>query len=160
MFITSVIIICRTCRNHTHTNRDHVRFHYIAGMIGIIHALFNLPARISDVLLLSSAPYVSFFTHLIHFNHEAQSFISLSYGYKCFICIILSRRFRSDAKNILSFLIGSKREKDHITEWVNKTNQLSRRISYRRYYQAYEQASNFSKNLVSFHQMIVKENFS
>jgi hypothetical protein len=77
-------------------------------MIGIIHSLFNLPSRLSDILLMFLSPYSLFFSYLIHFNHEVQSFLSLSYAYKCFICIIISQRFRFHAKNILCFLIGNK----------------------------------------------------
>ncbi|CAF1185418.1 unnamed protein product [Rotaria sordida] len=122
ILIISIIIIYRTCRNNTYMNKECASFYYIAGTIGIMHALFNLPARLSDLLLLFSSAYVSFYPYLINFNHEAQSFIYLSYGYKCFICILISRRFRLHAKSVLCFLIESKYEDRHTTERFNATN--------------------------------------
>ncbi|CAF0897963.1 unnamed protein product [Rotaria sordida] len=122
ILIISIIIIYRTCRNNTYMNKECASFYYIAGTIGIMHALFNLPARLSDLLLLFSSAYVSFYPYLINFNHEAQSFIYLSYGYKCFICILISRRFRLHAKSVLCFLIESKYEDRYTTERFNATN--------------------------------------
>ncbi|CAF1409507.1 unnamed protein product [Adineta ricciae] len=122
ILVLSMIIICRTCRNSKHLSRESCSFHYIAGSIGILHSLFNLPSRCSDILLMSLSPYVSFFPHLIYFNHEAKSVIFLSYGYKFFTCILISRRFRLHAKSILCFLIENKYEDRHTTEIVSTTN--------------------------------------
>jgi hypothetical protein len=104
IFLISLIILCRTKKISKSS------FQHIAAIIGIIHSFFNLPARLSDILLMFLSPYSPFFSYLIHFNHEAQSFLSLSYAYKCFICIIISRRFRLHAKSILCFLMGYKYE--------------------------------------------------
>lgn len=121
ILVTSITIIYRTCRYSENTDKECKSLYYIAGTIGIVHALFNLPARLTDLLLMFSAPYayVSFFPHLIKFNHEAQSFISLSYAYKCFICILISRRFRLHAKSVLCFLIESKYEDRNTIERLN-----------------------------------------
>jgi len=124
IFIISIVILYRTCQNKNRKNS----FQYIAAIIGIIHSLFNLPARLSDILVMLLSPYSPFFSYLIHFNHEAQSFISLSYAYKCFICIIISRRFRFYAKNILCFLIENKygdRYKNRTRQYITN-HQLSR----------------------------------
>ncbi len=137
ILIISIIIIYRTCRNNRYMNKEGVSLHYIAGTIGIIHALFNLPGRFSDILLMFLSSYGSFFPHLISFNHEAYSFISLSYGYKCFICIFISRRFRLHAKSVLCFLIENKYEDHHTIEIVNTTTNwplLSKRKKYKRHY--------------------------
>jgi hypothetical protein len=118
-----------------------------------MHSLFNLPGRFSDVLLMFLSPYVSFFPHLISFNHEAHSFVSLSYGYKFFICIFISRRFRLHAKSVLCFLIENKYEDRHTIEIVNTTNdwqQLSKRKKRQRYYHQYGKDSFLNKTLVSF----------
>ncbi|CAF4831667.1 unnamed protein product [Rotaria socialis] len=110
IFIISIIIIHRTYRNRRYDEKLHNSFKYIAATIGIVHSFFNLPIRLSDMLLMFLSPYSSFFSYLINFNHEVQSIISLSYAYKCFICIIISRRFRFHAKYILCFLIENKYE--------------------------------------------------
>ncbi|CAF3348862.1 unnamed protein product [Rotaria sp. Silwood1] len=120
IFITSIIIIYRTCQNKKYDEKLNNSFQYIAATIGIIHSFFNLPSRLSDILLMSLSPYSPFYSYLINFNHEVQSFITLSYAYKCFICIILSRRFRFHAKNILCFLIENKYE----DRYQNRTNRL------------------------------------
>jgi hypothetical protein len=111
----SMIIIYRTCRNRRCTNKDSHSFHYIAAVIGILHSLFNLPARFSDILLMFLLPYNEFYSDLINFNHEVQSFIYLSYAYKCFICILISRQFRVHAKSVLCFLIENQYEDRHVT---------------------------------------------
>lgn len=129
IFVISIVVIVRTCRNTQYINQDSHAFPYIAATIGIFHSLFNLPARFSDVLLMVLSPYDRFFPYLINANHEAQSFISLSYGYKCFICIVISRRFRLHAKSLLCFLIENKYEDRHTIDMVNTCNdrqQLSR----------------------------------
>jgi hypothetical protein len=118
-------------------NKEGISLHYIAGTIGIIHALFNLPGRFSDILMMFLASYDSFFRNLISFNHEAYSFVTLSYGYKCFICIFISRRFRLHAKSVLCFLIENKCEDRHTIEIVSTTNnwhQLSKRKKHKRLY--------------------------
>ncbi|CAF1605488.1 unnamed protein product, partial [Didymodactylos carnosus] len=38
---------------------------YIVAIVGILHALFNLPARLSDTLLLALSPYSKKYTNLI-----------------------------------------------------------------------------------------------
>ncbi|CAF3484970.1 unnamed protein product [Rotaria sp. Silwood1] len=137
ILVISIIIIYRTCRNNTYTNKECTSFYYIAGTIGIVHALFNLPARLSDLLILSSAAYVAPYKYLITFNHEAQSFITLSYAYKCFICILISRRFRLHAKSVLCFLIESKYEDRHTIERCNANNDshhLAKLKTYKKYY--------------------------
>jgi hypothetical protein len=150
ILIISIIIIYRTCRNDRYTNKEGTSFYYIAGTIGIIHSLFILPGRFSDILLMSLSPYAyaSFFPHLISFNHEAQSFISLSYGYKFFICIYISRRFRLHAKSVLCFLIENKYEDRHTIEIVNTTNDcrhLSKGKQHKRNYHYYGKDSYFNK---------------
>lgn len=119
ILLMSLIILYRTKTSKR-------SFQYIAGIIGIIHSLFNLPARLSDILLMFLSPYSQFFSYLIHFNHEAQSFLPLSYAYKCFICIIISRRFRLHAKMILCFLIGYKYEKRQKNIYQTTQNQVSK----------------------------------
>ena len=93
--LMSWIIFCR--KTHAFGN--------IAATIGLIHSLFNFPARLSDILLMFLSPYSSFYDYLIYFNHESQAFLSLSYAYKCVICLFYSRRFRFHAKQIFCFLI-------------------------------------------------------
>ncbi|CAF4445134.1 unnamed protein product [Rotaria socialis] len=121
----SITIIYRACRKNRNTNKECNSLYYIAATIGILHALFNLPARISDLLLMFVNPYAyeSFFPRLIKFNHELHSFMPLSYGYKCFICILMSRRFRLHAKSVLCFLIESKYEDRHTIERRNSNNE-------------------------------------
>ncbi len=151
ILIISIIIIYRTCRNDRCTNKEDTSFYYIAGIIGIIHSLFNLPGRFSDILLMFLSPYVTFFPHLISFNHEAQSFITLSYGYKFFICIYISRRFRLHAKSVLCFLIENKYEDRHTIEIVNTTNdwqQLSKRKKYKKNYHHHHYARNSHLNKI------------
>ena len=146
IFIISIITIYRTCRNYRYTNKESTSFQYIAGTIGIIHSLFNLPGRFSDILLMFSPAYVSFFPHLINFNHEAQSFLSLSYAYKFFICICLSRRFRLHAKSVLCFLIENKYEDRHTIEIVNTNNdwqQIPKRKRHQR--KKYQHHHSYSK---------------
>lgn len=152
ILIISIIILYRTYRNQRRTNKESTSFHYIAGTIGIIHSLFNLPGRFSDILLMVLSPYVSFFPHLISFNHEAQSFLSLSYGYKFFICIYISRRFRLHAKSVLCFLIENKYEGCHTIEIVNTTNdwqQVSKRKKKKKIYQHHGKPSYLNKIPVS-----------
>ncbi|CAF2480258.1 unnamed protein product [Rotaria sp. Silwood2] len=138
ILVISIIIIYRTCRNNAYMNKECSSFYYIAGTIGILHALFNLPARLSDLLLLFSSAYASsYYPYLINFNHEAQSFITLSYGYKCFICILISRRFRLHAKSVLCFLIESKYEDRYTIERFNANNDwhhLAKLKTHKRYY--------------------------
>ncbi len=153
ILIISIIIIYRTCRTNRYTNKEGTSFHYIAGIIGIIHSLFNLPERCSAILLMFSSPYVSFFPHLISFNHEAQSVILLSHGYKFFICICISRRFRLHAKSVLCFLIENKYEDRHTIEIVNTTNdwqQSSKRRKHKRSYHQHRNDSYLNKIQVSF----------
>ncbi|CAF1308403.1 unnamed protein product [Rotaria magnacalcarata] len=125
IFGISITIVYRACRKNTNTNKECNSLYYIAATIGIVHALFNLPARITDLLLMFVNPYADtwFFPLLIKFNHESQSFISLSYGYKCFICILMSRRFRLHAKSVLCFLIESKYEDRHTIERLNSNDE-------------------------------------
>jgi hypothetical protein len=146
----SIIIIYRTCRN----KKEETSFYYIAGTIGIIHSLFNLPGRCSDILLMFLPSYVKFFPRLITFNHEVHAFITLSYGYKCFICILISRRFRLHAKNILCFLIESKYEDRHTTEIINSTNDWqpsTKRKKRKKHYHHHGKDSDLKKKLVSFY---------
>lgn len=153
ILIISIIVIYRTCRNQRFTNKESTSFHYIAGTIGIIHSLFNIPGRFSDILLMSLSPYVSFFPHLISFNHEAQSFLSLSYGYKFFICIYISRRFRSHAKSVLCFLIENKYQNRHTIEIVNSTTvwpQVSKRKKKKKIYQHQHKNSYLNKIPVGY----------
>jgi len=152
ILVISIIIIFRTCRNSHSMNKESTSFHYIAGTIGIVHSLFNLPGRFSDILLMFLSPYGTFFPHLINFNHEAQSFISLSYGYKFFVCILISRRFRLHAKSIVCFLIENKYEDRHTTEIVNTTNgwqQLSKRERHKRHHRRHGKDSHWNKISVS-----------
>ncbi|CAF2539560.1 unnamed protein product [Rotaria sp. Silwood2] len=79
---------------------------------------------------MSLSPYSPFYSYLISFNHEVQSYITLSYAYKCFICIILCRRFRFHAKNILCFLIENKYE----DRFQNRTNGLIKPNNQKRHY--------------------------
>ncbi|CAF2085242.1 unnamed protein product [Rotaria magnacalcarata] len=130
IFIISIIIIHHTYRNRRYDEKLHHSFKYIAATIGIIHSFFNLPIRLSDMLLMFLSPYSLFFSYLINFNHEVQSIISLSYAYKCFICIIISRRFRLHAKNILCFLIENKYEE----RIKSRTNGLLKANKQMRYY--------------------------
>jgi hypothetical protein len=122
ILIISIFIVYRTCRNNKYTNKDSHSFHYIAAMVGIVHSLFNLPARFSDILMMFLSPYDTFFPDLINFNHQVQSFMSLSYGYKFFICILISRRFRLHAKSVLCFLIENQYEDRHITNIASANN--------------------------------------
>jgi len=141
ILIFSIVIIYRTCRNSHHVNKQSISFRYIAGTIGIIHSLFNLPGRFSDILLMISPPYGTFFPYLIYFNHEAQSFLTLSYAYKFFICIMISRRFCLHAKSLVCFLIENKYEDGQQVEFVTTNNQwqqLNKRKQLQRHYRNYE----------------------
>ncbi|CAF0895864.1 unnamed protein product [Adineta steineri] len=153
IFVISMIIIFRTCRNSNHSDKESTSFYYIAGTIGILHSLFILPARFSDILLLSLSPYAPFFTHLIKFNHEASSIISLSYGYKFFVCILISRRFRRHAKSVVCFLIENKYEDRHTTEFYNSTTNdwqnFSKRRSYKKRHRHHRNDSYLTKILAS-----------
>lgn len=122
ILIISMIIVFRTCRNHKYTNKDSHSFHYIAAIVGIVHALFNLPARFSVILMMFLSPYDTFYPDLINFNHEVQSFMSLSHAYKFFVCILISRRFRLHAKSVLCFLIENQYEDRHVTDIVSASN--------------------------------------
>ena len=102
----------------------------IAAIIGIVHALVNLPSRLSAILLMILPPYSPFFLYLINLNHEVQSFVSLSYAYKCFVCIVISRRFRFHAKNIFRFLVDHKYE----NRFQNKKNNPLELTKTRRFY--------------------------
>ena len=151
ILVISLIIIYRTCRNSRFRHKEGTSFRYIAGAIGIIHSLFNIPGRFSDILLMFLSPYVRFFPHLISFNHQANSFIPLSYGYKGFICILISRRFRLHAKSILCFLIESKYEERHTTEIVNTPNdwqQVPRRKKHKKHYHHHTKDSHLNKTPV------------
>lgn len=147
ILILSIIIIFRTCRNNRFMNKEGIALHYIAGSIGIIHALFNLPSRFSDVLVVFFASYDSSYKHLIRFNHEVNSYTSLSYGYKCFVCICLSRRFRLHAKSVLCFLIENKYEDrytiDSTTNTSNDWQRLSKRRKHKQYRRQYRDGSYF-----------------
>jgi hypothetical protein len=97
--------------------------------------------------------YIAFSPHLIIFNHEAQSFISLSYGYKGFICILISRRFRSHAKSILCFLIESKFEDPQTPGMTNSPNdwqQLPKRRKHKKTYHHQEKDPYLKTKLVSY----------
>lgn len=98
LFSLSFVILYRN-RTFKHSYRS------IAAFIGICHSLFNLPARISDILLLYLSPYSTFYSSLMYFNHEIQSILFFSYTYKCLICIMISHRYRFYAKRCLCFLI-------------------------------------------------------
>lgn len=110
MFVISIIIMQRTCTNKRYDEKVNNSFKYMAATIGIIHSIFNFTIRLSDILVLLLSPYSPFFSYLISFNHEIQAVLSLSYAYKCLICILISRRYRYHAKNILCFLIENKYE--------------------------------------------------
>ena len=132
ILIISIIIIFRTCRNNRYMNKEGISLHYIAGTIGIIHALFNLPGRFSDILMMVVASYgSSFFERLFQFNHQAYALLALSYGYKFFVCICISRRFRLHAKSVLCFLIENKYEDRHTID-SNSTNDSWQRLSKRK----------------------------
>ncbi|CAF1251714.1 unnamed protein product [Rotaria sordida] len=142
MFIISIVIIYRTCQNKKNDEKLNISFKYIAATIGIIHSFVNLPIRLSDILLMLLSPYSPFYSYLISFNHEIQSFITLSYAYKCFICIILSRRFRFHAKNILCFLIGNKYEE----RYQSQTNSSLKTHKQTRHYITNRRSLNISVN--------------
>ncbi|CAF1221277.1 unnamed protein product [Didymodactylos carnosus] len=121
---------------------DHISSHYcilscyIAAILGILHALFNLPARLSDTLLMSLSPYSKQYVHLMNFSHQAQSFISLSYTYKCFVCILISQRFRSQAKSVICFLIENKYDQQSL---ILKNHPLNNKFISQRTTQRHQQ---------------------
>lgn len=171
ILVLSMVIICRTCRNTKHRRKECVAFYYIAATIGILHALFNLPGRCSDILLMSLSPYVSFFPHLINFNHEAKSVIFLSYGYKFFVCVLISRRFRKHAKSIMCFLIENKYEDGPTTEIASTTNDWQQFTKPKRHHRHHRRRDSFftriyvsgdtlsrgqtSKHLLTYRQQLV-----
>ncbi|UJR35877.1 hypothetical protein I4U23_028620 [Adineta vaga] len=147
IFVLSIIIIFRTCQTSKYLSKESSSFYYIAGMIGILHALFNLPGRCSDILLMTLPPYVSFFTHLITFNHEATSVIFLSYGYKFFVCALVSRRFRLHAKSVVCFLIENKYEDRLTTEIVSTTNEWQQITKLKRHHRHHHRKDSFFKKI-------------
>lgn len=132
ILIISIIIIVRTCRHNRYMNKEGISLHYIAGTIGIIHVLFNLSGRLTDILLLVLTSYESsFYEQLIRFNHEAYALVALSYGYKFFVCICISRRFRLHAKSVVCFLIENNYEDRHMIDSIS-TNDSWQRSSQRK----------------------------
>ena len=129
ILIISILIIYRTCRSDEYTNADSRSFNYIAASMGIFHAFFNLPPRCSDILVLFLSPYDTFYEKLIRFNHEVHSFLFLSHGYKCFLCILLSRKFRHHAKSVLCFLIENHYEKRDLNSLNKQYSFAAREIS-------------------------------
>ena len=162
ILILSIIIIFRTCRNNRYMDKEGISLHYIAGTIGIIHALFNIPGRFTDILVMFFVSFHSSYKLLLRFNHEVHSYDSLSYGYKCFVCICLSRRFRLHAESVLCFLIENKYEDRQTIESTTSTSngwrQLSKRKKHKRRYRQHRNGSFFQSFYVrTFHRQTMDQ---